>query len=73
MAKKTKTVECIAVNDQSGDGPYLWRLDKKGEGERFFKFIRDNYETCDPYQIISVMHLSITAWKKAEKRGKELS
>ncbi len=73
MAKKTKKIECIQVDDYSGDGPLLWRLDKKGEGERFFQFVRDNYETTDPYQRISVVALTPIQWKKAEKLGKDLS
>lgn len=73
MPKKTKMVECIQVGDGStGDGPMLWRLDEKGNGDHFFRYLRDNYEAMEPSEPITVVRLTQKQWKAAEKLGREL-
>lgn len=70
---KHKLIECIQLDDKNGDGPYLWRLDVKNNGNNFFLFLKNNYEADSPTGEISVVHLTEKQWKKAVKLGKELA
>lgn len=66
--KKDKKIPVLVFRDtNSGEADEVYRLDKKGEGDRFFDNLLQNTERGD------IHHLRLEDWTKEQVRLADLS
>jgi len=70
---KMKKVTIITWNTNgAGEPDDCYRIDRKGEGERFFRVLLDNAE-ADGRDIFHLKKIPFKEWIEIEKAGREMA